>query len=238
MESKLKKLRDVYKINRTKTFNHCFLPDNVSLIQHNTDSGRYYTLPDDETKFYSVTTVLHHMTEDIINDWKKAVGDEYAKRESNIASSLGTMLHSMCEHYLLNNDVNLILKNNMHMYDRFKKFIPLLDRIDNVYALEKRMYSKALGLAGTVDCIAEFDGELAIIDFKTSKKLKYDDQIPHYFAQGTAYAAMALERYGISIKKVVILTSIENDEPSVYVKSCKEYIPVLKKAIKTFRSTL
>ena len=46
-----------------------------------------------------------------------------------------------------------------------------LDKIGKIHAIERTLYSEYLGLAGRVDCIAEYEGELAVIDFKTSKKL-------------------------------------------------------------------
>ena len=90
-----------------------------------------------------------------------------------------------------------------------------LNRIDNIHCLETSL-SHYLGLAGRVDCIAEFDGELAVIDFKASTKEKKENWIEHYFVQETAYAAMFLERSGLEVKKIVTLIATEDSTIQVF----------------------
>ena len=110
-----------------------------------------------------------------------------------------------------------------------------LNKIDNIYALEGPLYSRQLGIAGTVDCIAEYDGELAIIDFKTSKKPKPREWIEHYFVQAMAYGCMLYEMKIIPIKKLVIIMACENGECVVYEESDKaKYIKLLDKYIRKF----
>lgn len=226
------------KLKSNKLFNHITLPTPPKLTQHNTPSGRYYTLPTLDKRYYSVTTVLHHMTEDIITEWKNNVGDEVAKRQGAAASQLGTMLHTLSEHYLKNEELEKHFQNNLIMYHRFKAFSTELDNLDNIHCLEVQMYSEKLGIAGTVDCIAEYKGKLSIIDFKTSKKLKHESDIAHYFAQASAYAIMAYERFGLKISQVCIMISVENESPLVYTANVKDYVPVLLQAIKTFKEKL
>ncbi len=98
----------------------------------------------------------------------------------------------------------------------FKVAKPYLNNIDNIHCLEKRLYSMNLKVAGTVDCIAEYNGELAIIDFKTSKQPKPRDWIDGYFVQCAAYACMLYELTGIIVKKFVIIMSCENGKCEVY----------------------
>ena len=50
----------------------------------------------------------------------------------------------------------------------------VLDRINNIYLQEAALYSDQLEVAGRVDCIAEFDEVLSIIDFKTAAEPKKD----------------------------------------------------------------
>jgi genome maintenance exonuclease 1 len=110
-----------------------------------------------------------------------------------------------------------------------------LNRINNIYALEGSLYSKQLGIAGTVDCIAEYDGELAIIDFKTSKKPKPREWIEHYFVQCMAYGCMLYELTGLPVKKLVIIMACENGECVVYEERDKsKYIKLLSKYIRKF----
>ena len=141
----------------------------------------------------------------------------------------------MVEHYLKNEDINKIdnvLPSTKFLFLQSKE---LLDRIDNIHALEKSLYSDYFGLAGRVDCIAEYDGELAVIDFKTSTKIKPEEWIENYFVQETAYACMYYEMTGIPVKKLITIMVAENGECKVYEKRDKgEYIKLLTRYIKKF----
>lgn len=223
-----------------KTFNHIDLPFNDYKIERSELNGkRVYYVNDDLTKpLYSITTVLGSADNEWIEDWKKAVGEVEARKVSQTAANIGTQIHGLAEHYLLNQDINPTTKNNMFLYHRFKKFIPALDRIDNVRCLEKQLYSKKLGVAGTVDCVAEFDEVLSIIDFKTSNKFKSAEEIPNYFAQATAYAMMVYELFGIKIKQVVILISMDAEDPLIYISNIGKHIDYLIEVIKNFNKKL
>jgi genome maintenance exonuclease 1 len=117
---------------------------------------------------------------------------------------------------------------------------PYLNNINKIHALENSLYSRVLGVAGTVDCIAEYSGEsgiseLAIIDFKTSKKPKPREWIEHYFVQCAAYSCMLYELTGIMVKKFVIIMSCENGECVVYEEYDKgKYIKLLTEYIREF----
>ena len=97
-----------------------------------------------------------------------------------------------------------------------------------------------LGIAGTVDCIAEYTGEngkpeLSIIDFKTSKKPKPVEWIENYFVQAAAYACMLYEMTEIPVKKLVIIMACENGECEVYEEYDKgKYIKLLVEYIREF----
>ena len=107
-----------------------------------------------------------------------------------------------------------------------------LDRINNIHALERSLYSDYLGLAGRVDCIAEYDGELAVIDFKTSTKIKPEEWIENYFVQETAYACMYFEMTGIPVKnlsqlwlqKMENVLSTKKTNKGHYIKLLHQYI--------------
>lgn len=90
-------------------------------------------------------------------------------------------------------------------------FIPCLNRITNIKAIEKVLYSKKYKYAGTVDCIAEFDNVLSIIDFKTSSKYKLKKYISSYFIQTSAYAIAYNEMYNIKIENLVIIIGIDTN---------------------------
>ena len=110
-----------------------------------------------------------------------------------------------------------------------------LNKINNIHCLETFLYSHYLGLAGRVDCIAEYEGELAVIDFKTATKEKKEDYIENYFVQETAYAAMFLERSGIEVKKIVTLIATEEGSIQVFQKyNLDDYLQLLKSYIEEF----
>lgn len=198
------------------------------------DGVRYYKVPDDEEllKLVSITSVTSHFNREIFVKWRKKVGEEEAQKITKAATNRGTDMHSLVENYLDNKDLPPVPPLPDFL---FKIAKTELNRINNIYALEGSLYSKQLGIAGTVDCIAEYDGELAIIDFKTSKKPKPREWIEHYFVQCMAYGAMFYELTGIPIKKLVIIMACENGECVVYEERDKsKYLKLLTEYIRTF----
>ena len=214
-------------------FNHVEL-DLQPLEREHIDGVRYYKIPDEDEllKLVSITSITSHFNKEIFVNWRKKVGNEEADRITKAATSRGTDMHTLTEHYLKNQDLPEVLPISGFL---FKIAKGKLNKIDNIYALEGPLYSKELGIAGTVDCIAEYDGELAIIDFKTSKKPKPRDWIEHYFVQCMAYGCMLYEMTGISIKKLVIIMACENGECVIYEERNKsKYIKLLGKYINKF----
>ena len=198
------------------------------------DGVRYYKVPSKEElqKFVSITSVISHYSKEKFAAWRKKVGDEEADRITRKATSRGTDAHTLIEHHLKNLDLPTVQPISEHL---FKIAKPALNRINNIYALEGSLYSQYLGVAGTVDCIAEFDGELSIIDFKTSKQPKPREWIDGYFVQCCAYACMLHELTGLSVKKFVIIMTCENGEVEVYEEYDKvKYIRLLTQYIKKF----
>lgn len=213
-------------------FNHINL--NLPTLERETIDGvRYYKVGDEELKkFVSITSVISHFNKEKFASWRLRIGEEEANKITKAATSRGTDMHTLVENYLYNRDLPSVQPLSDFL---FKIAKPTLNRINNIHALEGSLYSKFLGIAGTVDCIAEFDGELAIIDFKTSKKPKPREWIDGYFVQCAAYACMLYELTGISIKKFVIIMSCENGECEIYEEYDKEkYIRLLTKYIKKF----
>jgi len=215
-------------------FDHVDL--NLEPLERETIEGvRYYSIPevDELVKLVSITSVTSHFNKEIFVNWRKKVGNEEADRITKAATRRGTDMHTLTEHYL-KNDQELPEVPPISEF-LFKIAKGELSKINNIYALEGPLYSKELGIAGTVDCIAEYDGELAIIDFKTSKKPKPRKWIEHYFVQAMAYGCMLYEMKGIPIKKLVIIMSCENGECVVYEENDKEkYIKLLSKYIQKF----
>jgi genome maintenance exonuclease 1 len=216
------------------TFNHvdCALPD---LERETIDGIRYYKIPDGDElhRFVSITSVTSHKNKDFFAEWRRKVGQEKADKITRQATSRGTDMHTLTEMHLKNLPLPKDVLPISEMLFRISK--KELNKIDNIHALERSLYSKHLGIAGTVDCIAEYDGELAIIDFKTSKKPKPREWIEHYFVQAAAYACMFYELTDIPVKKLVILMACENGECVVYEEYDKtKYIKLLTQYIREF----
>ena len=215
------------------TFNYIEtdLPD---LERETIDGVRYYKVPHENRlmKFVSITSVTSHFNKETFVKWRKRVGDEEANRITKRATSRGTDMHLLTEYYLKNQDLPKVAPLPDIL---FKIAKPELNKINNIRALESSLYSKQLGIAGTVDCIAEYDGELAIIDFKTSAKPKPRKWIEGYFVQAAAYACMFYELTEIPVKKLVILMACENGECVVYEERDKsKYIKLLTQYIRKF----
>ena len=215
-------------------FDHVEL-DLKPLEREHIDGVRYYKIPDEDEliKMVSITSVTSHFNKEIFVKWRKKVGNEEADRITKAATTRGTDMHTLTEHYLKNDQV---LPEVPPISDfLFKISKGELNKIDNIHSLEGALYSKQLGIAGTVDCIAEYDGELSIIDFKTSKKPKPRDWIEHYFVQAMAYGCMLYELKNISVKKLVIIMACENGECVVYEEyNKKKYIKLLSEYIREF----
>lgn len=214
-------------------FNHVEL-DLPQLEREMIDGVRYYKVPtlEELQKFVSITSVISHYSKEKFASWRAKVGEEEANKITRKATSRGTDLHTLVEDYLHNRNLSEVQPISEHL---FKIAKPALNRINNIYALEGSLYSQYLGVAGTVDCIAEFDGELAIIDFKTSKQPKPREWIDGYFVQCCAYACMLHELTGLSVKKFVIIMTCENGEVEVYEEYDKaKYIRLLTQYIKKF----
>ena len=215
-------------------FNH--VPAVLPPLERETVDGvRYYKVPDaDEfVKLVSITSITSFWNREKFAKWRKKVGEDKANEITRKATSRGTDTHTLIEHYLLNEET---LPEVQPISDFLYKIAkPTLNNIDNIHALEGSLYSKQLGVAGTVDCIAEYDGELAVIDFKTSAAPKPRDWIDGYFVQAAAYACMYYELTGISVKKLVIIMTCENGDCVVYEERDKaKYIKLLVNYIECF----
>ena len=215
-------------------FNH--VPAVLPPLERETVDGvRYYKVPDaDEfVKLVSITSITAFWNREKFAKWRKKIGEDKANEITRKATSRGTDTHTLIEHYLLNEET---LPEVQPISDFLYKIAkPTLNNIDNIHALEGSLYSKQLGVAGTVDCIAEYDGELAVIDFKTAAAPKPRDWIDGYFVQAAAYACMYYELTGISVKKLVIIMTCENGDCVVYEERDKaKYIKLLVNYIECF----
>jgi genome maintenance exonuclease 1 len=221
-----------------KTFNHVNTQKSLCELNREEYNGKRYYVSPNGIKLPSVTTFLSHFKGDSILKWRKKVGEEEANRISKRASTRGTKFHSLMESYISNQERDCFLTEDLmpDMKQAFFDMVPTIDRIDNVHYLETMLYSETLGLAGQVDCIAEFDGIPSIIDFKTSLKLKKEEWILNYFEQCTAYSLMYEDMTGIQCRQIVVLISVDHEtQPQIFVKKRGDYVKGLYDKIVQFR---
>lgn len=190
----------------------------------------------DGASYPSVTTVIGEKKKKSIMEWRRKVGEDEANAISKRATTRGNKCHKLAEDYLSNKPLDRY-RDDVLSLGLFHQIRPYIDKINNIHALEESLYSHTLKLAGRVDCIAEYDNELAIIDFKTSTKFKREEWIQDYFSQETAYAIMFQELTGLKVKQLVTIIAVETGTPQVFVKKdILTYVPKLKDYIDYYRS--
>ena len=217
-----------------KKFKHNFVPF-VELSTETIDGQRHYVLPDGTTKLKSVTTIISEKSDKTaLYEWRKKVGEEEANRISTQAARRGTSIHKIAERYVLNEEN--IYKDEMPInVETFKSIQNILDdHVDNILGVELPLYSKALKCAGRTDLVAEYDGVLSIIDFKTSRKLKKLEWIENYLLQSTVYSMMFEWTYKIAVPQFVIIIAVDDEKtPQTFVMERSKYVD---KVLEVFKS--
>jgi CRISPR/Cas system-associated exonuclease Cas4 (RecB family) len=202
------------------------------LTRENIDGVRYYNIGGENKKLVSITSVISHYNKEKFAKWRKRVGEEEANRVTKRATNRGTDTHTLIENYLLNEELPEVQPISEML---FKLAKPTLNRINNIHCLESSLYSEILGVAGSVDTIGEFDGELAVIDYKTSAKPKPREWVEGYFVQTMFYGMALYEMTGIQIKKLVIIMTCEDGECVVYEeRDLEKYMRLVIQYIKKF----
>ena len=211
-----------------KNFNHVG-SELQDLQTENINGKRHYVTPDGN-RYISITTLLSNLSKAGIQKWRDRVGKEEANRITTQASRRGTAVHSICESYIKNEDghLNGKMPNEVEMFNSIN---PLLDCIDNVHCVEGALYSDELKLAGRTDLIAEFNEELAVIDYKTSRKIKTWEMCHSYFMQGAFYAHAYEERTGVPVNDIVIIMAVENEKPLLFRETKDRWLEPLKSVI-------
>jgi genome maintenance exonuclease 1 len=202
----------------------------------NVNGTRFYEHQETKEVYPSITSVLSIRNKEGIIEWRKRVGEEVANHVMVQAANRGTAVHNMVEDHLNNLDLDQIEKHQKKFLARmmFNVLKPELAKINNIRLQEAQMFSSNYTVAGRCDCIAEYDGVLSVIDFKTSRTEKNEDWIENYFIQGSAYAEMYKEHFGEEITQVVILMVTEEGTTQVFVKNKIDYLPQLKEAVAEF----
>ena len=190
---------------------------------------RFYDI--DGQNYPSVTSILGIRKKEGLQKWRDSIGEDVANWEMNRAARRGKSFHKLVEQYL-NNETPSI--RDVLPLGLFRLAKPYIDQINNIRLLEKIMVSPKLTIAGQVDCVAEYNGKLSVIDFKTANKERIEDWIENYFLQCTAYSSMYEETFGEKIEQIVVLLAAEDGTMTAYVKDPQDYIEELVLSIETF----
>ena len=214
-----------------KNFDHVKLNGELPEITTESIKGKRFYVTPEGNKYPSITTVLSDRNKEGIVKWRESVGNDVANQIMRQAASRGTAVHNLVENYLNNEELS---KQDVLPTALFTLLKPELDNINNIRIQEGGLYSDRLGVAGRVDCIAEYKGKISVIDFKTSTKEKKEEWVENYFIQGSAYCEMYEERFLQPIEQVVILIVTEDGAVQTFIKDKRDYLPLLKTAIKEF----
>ena len=193
------------------------------------DGFRFYQI--DGKNYPSITTVLGVQKKEGLEKWRKAVGEEAANWEMGRAARRGKATHTLVEQYLKSETPAI---RDVLPLGLFRLMKPYIDQIDNVQLSEEVMYSHKLTIAGQVDCVADYNGKLSVIDFKTANKERKEDWIENYYIQTCAYAIMYEELFGKRIEQLVILMAGEDGTMRSFIRNKKDFEPKLEESIKYF----
>ena len=197
------------------------------------DGFRFYDI--DGKAYPSVTSVLGIKKKAELQGWREKIGEDVANWEMRRCANRGKSLHTLVEQYMKNETPSI---RDVLPLGLFKLMKPYLDQINNIRLVEEIMYSKNLTLAGQVDCVAEYNGKLSVIDFKTANKERIEEWVENYFLQCTAYSIMYNETFNEPIEQIVILMAAEDGSMKAFVKEPKDYEEELQNAIRTFYDTV
>jgi len=212
------------KFTHTNQYNYTTLK-RVQLPQ-----GRFYQSPTTNLWYPSITTVTGHSKKAFFKEWNKIPGNMEIKKA---AGSRGDKIHDLAEKYLTNKPIDNTLLTTKEV-ELFQRIEPELNNIQNIQLQEQTIWSDTMKIAGRVDCIAEYNGVLSVIDFKTSLKQKKKEWITDYFEQATGYSIMFQERTGIKIGKIVIIITCEDGMLQVFEENPINYVKSLYNTTKNY----
>ncbi len=216
------------------TFTHVLHPEIPKIKQINVDGVRHYETPDGT--FISITSLLKDYTPEGILEWRKSVGDDVADHVMRNATARGNKVHKIIENCLSNKpETDLVGNHGVLAAGLFQLMVPALDKIDQIRGLEQAVYSKRLGVAGRIDCVAEYDGKLSTIDFKTASR-KRNEINENYLVQATFYTLAWEECTNEKIDQIVILTVTEDGTLDVHKDNPSLYVEKLEKMIEEYNS--
>ena len=193
--------------------------------------GKYRFYDINGTNYPSVTSILGVRKKVELQQWRDKIGENVANWEMGRAARRGTATHNLIENYIKGEPLE---EKSVLPLGLFKLMKPYIDQINNIHCLETVLYTSKYRLAGQVDCIAEYNGKLSVIDFKTANKERKEEWIDNYFLQCTAYGLMYEELFKKEIDQIVVVIGGEDGSIATYIKEKKDYIKKLETVIEDF----
>ena len=193
--------------------------------------GKYRFYDINGTNYPSVTSILGVRKKVELQQWRDKIGENVANWEMGRAARRGTATHNLIENYIKGEPLE---EKSVLPLGLFKLMKPYIDQINNIHCLETVLYTSKYRLAGQVDCIAEYNGKLSVIDFKTANKERKEEWIDNYFLQCTAYGLMYEELFKKEIDQIVVIIGGEDGSIATYIKEKKDYIKKLETVIEDF----
>lgn len=201
-------------------FKHVYFPIIPKIEENPINGKRHYKIPNGKL-LPSVTTALSLFNKGGIDAWRRRVGEAEANRKQDESLKIGTEMHKLVEDYLNNSATESEKTPMANML--FEQLKPELHRVNNIRAQEIGLYSEKLGVAGRMDCLAEYDGVLSVIDFKSANGKKKPEWIIGYFLQTTAYSLMIEELTGIKAEQLVIMMSAKDKTTDTQIVNREDY---------------
>ena len=201
---------------------------------------RFYEVPNGY-KYPSITTVIgkQRSKSEGLQRWREKIGEDAAKLISRKAANRGTAFHYICEDYLNNQDIQDHKGKNFLSWCMFGELKSNIDdAIGKVVLQEQAMFSDEFGVAGRCDFVGEYNGKLAVVDFKTTTTEKKEEWIDDYFVQAAAYAKMFEEHTKVPVDKIVIMMVAENATVQIWENNTKDYLDKLSAIVEEFYETV
>ncbi len=194
-----------------------------------------YTTPNGK-KLDSVTTMLNKTKpardKKQLTAWRQRMGNPVAQYIMNTAAIIGTETHKLNENYI--NMERYPSNYSLLSYAHHRNFVPFMKKIKNVFGVEPKLFSEKMGLAGTADLVAQYDGKLSIIDYKTKRSKQKKEWMTDYFIQTAAYAKMWEELTGKPIEQLVILVSSEQNTFQEFISEPANHYDALAQRLELF----
>ena len=130
------------------------------------NGNRYYE--DDGVRYPSVTGILRYYPKgEGFYRWLMMVGNR-ANHIRDTAGDKGHKIHKAVENYLYNKDFEYDIETTKYL-EQFRKWFE--NNNIKVIDTEKFVVNKTIGYAGTIDLILKINGQLYIVDIKSSNYL-------------------------------------------------------------------